>query len=204
MVRILELIGLLAPLVSIALLIVSRRGTPRTSLAFGVSGCGLAMASVLVGFLGARALPLAAAGDGGLDAMADLLSATSLIRLGLLGGAVLLLTLAALRRREDFSPTVPWLVAAAILLLLGLLVKVPVVELEHLLIARDHEGLALVAALVGDSVEFGALGLGVLALAVAVTTGRRGSGSDRQGRDSATLVTDSARSAWTAYRALRR
>src|SRR5699024_1983008 len=52
--------------------------------------------------------------------------------------------------------------------------------------------------LFGEAVQFAALGLGILALAIAITTGRR-TGSTQQ-RDSAVLVRDTAHSVWTMYR----
>ena len=65
---------------------------------------------------------------------------------------------------------------------------------------HDRSGLALVVALLGETVEFGALGLAILALTIAVTTRRR---DPSEGRDSTVMVADTARAAWTAYRSLR-
>jgi len=213
MIRILELVGLLAPLAGLALLIVYRRTTPRASLVLALSGCALAMLGVLVGFLGRRALPLGSLHGGGFAGMADLMSQVSLLRLALLGVAAALLAVAALQgrpgraRRSGRATALPWLAAGAVLLGIGLVVTVPVTGLEHELTGRDHEGLALLAGLIGETVEFATLGLGILALTVAVTTGRRsedaGTGR-RSSRDPAVIVVDTARSAWATFRTLRR
>ncbi|MGO2361735.1 MAG: hypothetical protein ACTH6N_11490, partial [Brachybacterium tyrofermentans] len=160
-----------------------------------------------------RALPLGSLHGGGFAGMADLMSQVSLLRLALLGVAAALLAVAALQgrsgraRRSGRATALLWLAAGAVLLGIGLVVTVPVTGLEHELTGRDHEGLALLAGLIGETVEFATLGLGILALTVAVTTGRRGEDAGtgrRSSRDPAVVVVDSARSAWATFRTLRR
>ncbi|MGO2047002.1 MAG: hypothetical protein ACTH2X_07120 [Brachybacterium tyrofermentans] len=200
MIRVLELLGLLAPFAGLALLVVCRRSMPPVAMTFGVTGCLFAALSSLVGLIGKRALPFGALEGGGAEGMSNLLGTASVLRLGLLAAAIAMLTVAALTGRSDRRPTLPWLTAAVVLLMFGLLVTIPAAELEHLMTLHDRSGLALVVALLGETVEFGALGLAILALTIAVTTRRR---DPSEGRDSTVMVADTARAAWTAYRSLR-
>src|SRR5690625_3756200 len=54
MFRIIEILGVVAPLAALVLLIVYRRAIPSPSLALGVIGCVLAALNVLIGFVGKR------------------------------------------------------------------------------------------------------------------------------------------------------
>ena len=202
MFRIIEILGAVAPLAALALLIVYRKPLPSLSLTLGVIGCVLATLNVLVGFLGKRLLPFGAFGGGGLDGVLGWIGTVAALRTGLLVVAILLLVIAAFHGRSETARILPWLLGAGVPLVVGLLLPLPIAEFEHQLIAQGREGLAVMATLIGEAVQFAALGVGILGLAVAITTGRRSSSA--QQRDSATLVRDTTRSAWAAYRAIRR
>ncbi|GAA1485372.1 hypothetical protein [Brachybacterium fresconis] len=198
MFRIIEILGVVAPLAALVLLVAYRRAIPSTSLALGVIGCVLAALNVLVGFVGKRVVWFGSLDGGGLEGALGWLGTVAALRLGLLVLAVALLVIAAFHGRSASDRVLPWVLGAAVPLLVGLITPLLVGEVEHELLARDHGGLAVMATLLGEAVQFAALGLGILALSVGVTTGR-GAGSSQQ-RDSAVLVRDTVRSAWTMYR----
>lgn len=197
MFRIIEILGVVAPLTALVLLVVYRRAIPSTSLVLGVIGCVLAALNVLVGFVGKRVVWFGSLGGGGLEGALGWLGTVAALRLGLLVLAVVLLVTAAFHGRSAPARALPWVLGAAVPLLVGLLTPLLVGEVEHELLARDHGGLAVMTTLLGEAVQFAALGLGILALAVGVTTGRRGASAPE--RDAAVLVRDTARSAWTMH-----
>lgn len=198
MFRIIEILGVVAPLVALALLIVYRRAVPSRSLVLGVLGCLLAALNVLFGFVGKRLMWFGTFDGGGIEGALGWLGTVAALRLGLLVVAVVLLVIAAFHGRSEPARVLPWVLGAVVPLLVGLLTPLAVGQVEHELLARDVDWLAVMATLVGEAVQFAALGLGILALAVAITTGRRAVSS--QQRDAAVLVRDTARSAWTMYR----
>lgn len=202
MFRIIEILGIVAPLAALVLLVVHRRAIPSTSLVLGVIGCVLAALNVLVGFVGKRVVWFGSLDGGGLEGMLGWLGTVAALRLGLLVLAVVLLVIAAFHGRSAPGRVLPWVLGAAVPLLVGLITPLLVGEVEHELLARDHGGLAVMATLLGEAVQFAALGLGILALSVGVTTGRRGASAPE--RDSAVLVRDMAHSAWSAYRSFTR
>lgn len=197
MVRIIEILGVVAPLAALVLLVVYRRAIPSRSLVLGVIGCVLAALNVLVGFVGKRFVWFGSADGGGVEGMLDWLGTVAALRLGLLVVAVLLLVIAAFHGRSEPARVLPWVLGAVVPLLVGLVTPLVVGEVEHELLARGIDWLAVMVTLLGEAVQFAALGLGVLALAIAVTTGRRSASAPE--RDSAVLVRDTAQRAWGAY-----
>lgn len=197
MFRIIEILGVVAPLAALVLLIVYRRAIPSPSLALGVIGCVLAALNVLIGFVGKRIVWFGSLDGRGLEGVLGWLGTVAGLRLGLLIVAVVLLVIAAFHGRSGPAGVLPWVLGAVVPLLVGSLTPLAVGQVEHELLARGVEWLAVMATLFGEAVQFAALGLGILALAIAITAGRR-TGSTQQ-RDSAVLVRDTAHSVWTMY-----
>lgn len=201
MLRIIELVGLIAPLAALAVIIVYRHGVPKRATWLAVIGCLFTGASVAVSFIGEHTIILGAMHGGDIEGIRELAGLITLIRFVVLLLGVLGLAVAAVSNRRDSRSPIGWLTGGIGLVLVGVIVGVVISAVENATGHSGDEGIAVVVTILGEAVEFAALGLGTLALSIAVVTRR--SGADENRRDPAELAMGAARTAWTAYRSRR-
>lgn len=191
MVRVLEVVGLLAPLIGVVVLVCYRRRIG-VALPWGVLGCLCAVAGSAVSLIGPRAALLAAVlTDGGLADILDGLTNWVLIRVSLLLVSVALLLVAATRGPRDRGTPVEWMLPGLALTALG-----AALHFVHLDLGAGHENLNWIADLLVETVQFGLLGLGVLALCGAVVARRD---SDDELREPGELLRVGVSSAMRLY-----
>ncbi len=166
MLRILELLALLAPLLSGALLVRYRRRS-RAAFAWGMLGCALAALASGVSLVSVRTSVLTGyRSGGGLAEVLEQLDRWAWLRFGLLLAAAGLLVVAALVDRDGAPRPLGWIAAGLLSGLLGVVVRgapVPV---------TDHESLRVVLVTAKETVEAALLGVAVLLLAVAAVAHR--------------------------------
>jgi len=192
-VRLLELLGLLGPVAALGLLVMWWRRIPARPRALAVVGLMLALAASALAVVGGRLIWL-----GGSDGVEERLEAVTAWRWAALACAVLLLSVANLVGREPASRSWGWLAGGWSLVIAGAVVAGLGGLLTDALSEDPESGLATVAQITSDTVQFAALGLGVVALAVGVAARRGGDAPDAGAQ-----VVDLAGRAWRAYSAYR-
>src|SRR5690625_3907665 len=123
MFRIIELLGLLAP-VAAGILLIRYRQRSRTAFGWGITGCVLAALASGIGVVGERASVVLGLGSGaGVDGMLEQMGTWAWVRFLLLVVGVALLVVAALvHRREGHRPT-GWIVGGVVLAAVGVGVR---------------------------------------------------------------------------------
>lgn len=222
MIRIIELVGLLAPIGALVVLLRYRTRSP-TAFRWGVAGCAAGIAATVLGVLGMRwSLRQTVINGGGAEDLLAQLSVWSLARFALLLLAAALLIVAALVDRggsgreasgrgasgrggsgrdgaADAGPArrpKGWIAGGVILMALSLLLKAIPVEL-----GADHEGLTMIVDLLKEVLEVGFLGAGILLLSVAAVAHRSG---DDQRSEPTELARRAGVAAWRLYNDYRR
>src|SRR5699024_6670521 len=168
MFRIIELVGLLAP-VAAGILLIRYRRRSRTAFGWGITGCVLAALASGIGVVGERASVVLGLGSGaGVDGMLEQMGTWAWVRFLLLVVGVALLVVAALvHRREGHRPT-GWIVGGVVLAAVGVGVRALAAP------DTDREWLTVMVELGMETVEAALLGLGVFLLAVAAMANRAG------------------------------
>ncbi|TCP52016.1 hypothetical protein EV191_106180 [Tamaricihabitans halophyticus] len=165
MFRVLEIIGVLAPIVGIVVLLIYRRRA-MTGVVWGIAGALMAAIASLVGFAGPR-LSLFSGGTSSGEQLLRNMESWAMIRLGLLVISVGLLVVGALSgRRGEPAPT-GWLALGIPLAIVG-----SALAFVHFDFGPDSEGATEIVGILVEIAEFALLGLGVLVLCVAVVSGR--------------------------------
>lgn len=179
MFRILELVGLLAPVAGIVLLVVYRRGAA-VGARVGIVGCVVALLASGIGIADTR---LAVVGSLGEASFGEQLSGWTVGRFVLLALAVALLLLGASagRRRTAHNstrdvgsagPTASRTVTTLMITGVALAAIGIVVQFVPIDLGVDHERLTKIIGLLMETVEFALLGAGVFALCLAIVTDR--------------------------------
>jgi hypothetical protein len=190
MLRILELAGLLSPVLGAALLIAYRR---RSAAAFGwgLTACVLGVLASAIGVLAPRLSALDAALAGaGLEGVLARMDAWAVAQYGLLLVACALLIVAARVDRERGTP-LGWMIAGLALVAGGV-----VASFAHVDLGSEHERLTTIVAILIGTVEVAAMGLGFLALCVAAVAHRA---HDDGRQEPAELARRLASTAWRTY-----
>lgn len=190
MLRIIELLGLLAPIGAVVLLVHYRRRS-RAAFGWGIAGCLLAALASGIGVIGHQASVATGLSSGaGVDGVLDQMGTWAWARFLILVLATGLLVVAALVDRPHRNRPMGWILGGLALGVLGVLTRVLDLPIE------GHEGLTVVVEILLEAVEAALLGLAVLALAVAAV-------ANRSGTDSRPEPTDVARragmAAWRLY-----
>lgn len=187
--KVVELLGLLAPVVGAVILILYRRRAPGP-VAIGLVGCVAAGAASVVGLVGSRAIFF---GGGGVEGMTHRVEDWGLLRLSLLAIGLVLLIVAGCMGRHVSRGWVPLLAAGAVAVIVSTALRLVPSEIE------GESGLSLLLAMGLETVQFGILGLGVLVLCVAVVSSR----PVRDERPEPTALAGRvASSAWRSYRSI--
>lgn len=187
--KIVELLGLLAPVVGAVVLILYRRRAPGP-VAIGLAGCVAAGAASVVGLVGSRAIFF---GGGGVEGMAHRVEDWGLLRLSLVAVGLVLLIVAGCVGPHASRGWVPLLSSGAVAVIASTALRLVPSEIE------GERGLSLLLALGLETVQFGILGLGVLVLCVAVVSSRPV--HDERPEPTA-LAGRFASSAWRSYRSI--
>jgi len=195
MLRIIELLGLLAPVAAVVLLVLYRTRS-RSAFLLGLAGSLVAALATAVGLVSERASLVAAmSSGGGMSEMLEQLDRWAWARFGLLVlGAALLVAAALVDRAEQRAP-LGWIAGGLLLAVLGVAARgldVPV---------PGHDGLEMVLGFVIEAVEAALLGVGILLLAVAAVAHRpgRAGASDRR-PEPTDLARRAGVAAWRLYR----
>ena len=179
MFRILELVGLLAPVAGIVLVVVYRRRA-MGSAGWGIAGCVVALLASGIGIADTR---LAAIWSlRGAD-FGEHLHRWIVGRFVLLGIAVVLLLIGASTRRRQTAhialhsaasanPTASRAVTTLIITGVALSAIGILVQFVPINLGVDHEGLTKILGLLIETVEFALIGAGVFALCLAIVTDR--------------------------------
>lgn len=195
MFRIVELIGLLAPLAGIVLLVLYRRRAV-SGAAWGIAGCSLALLASAIGLSGEGLAALGILGGGDFSQQ---LHAWSLMRFAVLVFALVLLVVGSLSGRGGRAWSRNGGVIALVGCGLGLALLGALVQLLPVDLGPQHEGLTTLLEIVMETIQFALMGVGVLFLCLAVVSGRPR--TDDRGEPSE-LVGRSVAHAWRLYRQL--
>ncbi len=168
MLRLLELAGLLAPVIGAVVLIVYRRRS-RAAFAWGLAACLIAVVASGLGVIAPRLSVLSAVlADSGVEGVLTRMDAWAALQFGLLLVACALLIVAARVDREHGTP-LGWVIGGVALVAVGV-----VASLVHLDLGSAHERLTTIVAVLIGAVQLAAVGLGFLALCVAAVAHRPG------------------------------
>lgn len=171
MLRVLEVVGLLAPLVGVVALVMYRRRLG-VALGWGIAGCLCALAGSAVSLIGPRvALLSAVTGDGGMADLLERLGGWVLARFALLLASVVLLLIASVSGSRRRGLPVEWLLPGLLLVGLGV-----AMHFVHPDVSPEHQRLGVIIDLLLEAVQFGLLGLGILGLCGAVVARRTADG----------------------------
>ncbi|KXO91303.1 hypothetical protein [Tsukamurella pseudospumae] len=173
MFRILEVVGMLAPVAGIVIMVIYRRRAT-AGVVWGVAGAIVALIASVVGFLGPRLSLLGGGTDSG-DALLDNLHSWALLRVALLLVSVILLVIGAFSGRDGTRTPVGWLAGGIPLVLVGF-----ALTFVHVDFGADSEGASEIVGLLVETAQFALLGLGVLLLCLAVVSGRSTSDGRRE------------------------
>lgn len=166
MLRLLDLVGLLAPLLGAVLLVRYRRRS-RAAFALGAVACAAGLAASAIGLLNVRLSVAAAVAAGeGLDAVLERMDGWAVARFALLVVAGGLLVVASIVDRRGRRP-VGWIASGALLLLAGIALHAVAVDL-----GPDRPRLTTIASMLLEVAQTGLLGLGLLVLCVAAVANR--------------------------------
>ncbi|GAA4283583.1 hypothetical protein GCM10022261_11140 [Brevibacterium daeguense] len=191
MLRLLELIGLVAPVVG-GVLLFRYRGRSGAAFGWGMAACVLGLLSSGIGLSGQRLSIVAAflAGDGTAGVL-ELMDGWALLRFALLFTAGLLLVVAALVDRRGAAP-LWWLIPGALLVVAGV-----GLHFVHVDLGADHERLTAIATVLLEILENGTLGLGFLVLCCAAVAHREGNDALPE---PAVLARSAGATIWQVYR----
>jgi len=190
MLRVLSLLGLLSPVLGAVVLMVFRRRAPGPA-ALGLIACVLALLASGVGLVAERTAFL----GGDLEGMTRHVETTGLVRLLLMGLAVLILLGAAAMGRHVSST---WYAAAGAGLVLCLAgAATPLLSVD---LGTEHEGLTLLAAMLVEAVRFALIGAGTLLLCLGVVSSRPAAKGPEE--EPLVLAGRSAQRAWRLYQQL--
>lgn len=195
MFRVLEVLGLLAPLGGAVLLYLYRKRS-RPAFAWGTIACIMGIAASGIGLFGARvSITSAFMASEGIEGALERLDMWALVRFGLLMAAGVLLVVAALADRQRDKP-VSWIVTG--LILMGGGVGMHFVSLD---MGGEHERLTLIVGMFIEMAQAGLLGAGFLAFCIAVIAHRPGTDGRRDPTELAARV---GTTAWRIYADSRR
>lgn len=194
MLRVLELLGLLGPVVGLVLLVLWRKRVSAQPMIVAVVGAVIAVGASGLAVLGERAIWL-----GGSEGVMERFETVSLWRWIVLMVAVVALSVAVLIGRAAGERPIGWLAMGWLLFLLGFGANLGTGAAVRGLDQGSEHGLASLAQIVGDTVQFAAVGLAIVVLCVGVAARRTGGGSDA-GAEAMEL----AGRAWRAYRGMQR
>ncbi|WP_147918255.1 hypothetical protein [Ruania zhangjianzhongii] len=190
MLRIIELLGLLAP-VAAGVLLVRYRRRSRAAFGWGIAGCVVAALASGIGVIGERAsLATALGSGGGMAGVLEQMGSWAWLRFLFLVVAVALLVVAALVDRPDRSRPMGWILGGLVFGVLGVVTRAVDIPIE------GHEGLTVVVELLMEAVEAALLGLGVLLLAVAAVAHRAPADSQPEPTE---LARRAGMAAWRLY-----
>ncbi|WGW10625.1 hypothetical protein LWF01_10795 [Saxibacter everestensis] len=165
MFRILEAVGMLAPIGGIVVMVMYWRRA-KSSLAWGVAGAVVALIASAVGFLGPRLSLLGGGGTSG-EALLGNMQSWALLRVALLALSVILLVIGTCAGRKGARTPLGWLMTGIPLVAVGL-----ALSFIHVDLGASNEGLSEILGLLLETAQFALLGLGVLLLCLAVVSGR--------------------------------
>lgn len=195
MFRVLEVVGLLAPLGGGVLLYLYRKRS-RRAFTWGTVACVLGIAASGIGFFGTRiSITSAFMGSEGIEGVLARLDMWALIRFGLLVAAGVLLVVAALADRQRDRP-VSWIVTGFILMGGG--AGMHFVSLD---MGSEHERLSAIVGMVIEIAQAGLLGAGFLVLCIAAIAHRPGTDGHREPTELAARL---GTGAWRIYSESRR
>lgn len=195
MVRVLELIALLAPIAG-AIVLIRYRKRSRPAFVCGIFACVMGLVASGIGLFGQRFSIVSAftAGDGAAGVM-ERLDSLTLIRFGLLVAAGALLVVAALIDRRGAKP-VGWISGG--LLLLGAGIGLHFLSID---MGEGHERLMMIVGVLVEVAQAALLGAGFLVLCVAAVAHRAGNDGRR---DPSELAARLGARAWRLYSDSRR
>lgn len=189
MFRFLEAVGILAPIGGIVVMVMYRRRAT-AGVAWGTAGAVLSLIASLLGLLGPRVSLLGGGGTSG-EAFLGNMHMWALLRLALLALSVALLVVGAYVGRRGSRKPVVWLATGIPLVLVGF-----ALSFIHVELGGDSAGLSEILGLLVEIVQFAMLGLGVIALSLAVVSDR----SNEDGRrEPAAVVVGAAMNAKRFY-----
>ncbi|MGO1809098.1 MAG: hypothetical protein ACTHZN_00720 [Canibacter sp.] len=195
MFRVLEIVGLLAPIGGTILLVLYRKRS-RPAFALGITACVLGIIASAIGFFGTRiSVASAFIADAGVEGVSERLDSWTLIRFCLLVVASVLLVVAALVDRGSAKP-VAWLFAGVFLMSAGVGMHFVSADL-----GGEHERLTVIVGMLIEIAQVGLLGVGFLVLCIAAIAYREGS-DGRQ--DPTQLAARVGTTAWRIYSESRR
>lgn len=195
MFRVLEIVGLLAPIGGTILLLLYRKRSP-SAFAWGITACVLGIIASGIGFFGTRiSIVSAFKGNEGVEGVIERLDSWTLIRFCLLLVASVLLVVAALVDRRSAKP-VAWLFAGFFLMSAGSGMHFISADL-----GGEHERLTVIVGMLIEIAQVGLLGVGFLVLCIAAIAHREGN-DGRQ--DPTQLATRVGTTAWRVYSESRR
>lgn len=195
MFRVLEIVGLLAPIGGTILLLLYRKRSP-SAFAWGITACVLGIIASGIGFFGTRiSIVSAFKGNEGVEGVIERLDSWTLIRFCLLLVASVLLVVAALVDRRSAKP-VAWLFAGLFLMSAGVGMHFISADL-----GGEHERLTVIVGMLIEIAQVGLLGVGFLVLCIAAIAYREGS-DGRQ--DPTQIAARVGKSAWRIYSESRR
>lgn len=161
--RIIELLGLLAPLIVLSILLLNRQRAP-FPVAVGVVGATVVATGTLTELVAHRA---AWFGGGGMEGAIDRLEGWGLVRFCLVAIGALLLTAAAFIGGGRTAPRVPLAIGGIASAVLG-----NAMRFVHLDLDGAGRITRVLTAIALDIVQFGLLGAGLILLGIAVVSGR--------------------------------
>lgn len=189
MLKLMEIIGMLAPVAGIVVLFWYRRRAPRAVL-LGILGALFAAAGSVVAFIGGR---VAYFGGGGLAGIFERVEHWALVRLVLLLAGVTLLSIVAFIGPHEGRRTRGALVAVGVAAAaIGTALGAVTVDIH-----AEHEFVNFLIPMLVETAQFALLGAGVFILSVAVVS-RRPSGDGR--KDPLSQARQVATTLWGAYR----
>lgn len=195
MLRVVEIIGLLAPIGGAVLLFLYRKRS-RIAYAWGIIACLLGVAASGIGLFGLRLSILGAIEtDAGVTGVVQRMDSWTLLRFALLVLATGLLVIAASVDRHKTRP-VRWMLSGIALTILGVGVQFVVVDL-----GSQHQRLTAIVGVALEIAQAALLGLGFLVLCIAAVAYREG----RDGRQEPTrLAARIGSTMWRLYTDSRR
>lgn len=195
MFRVLEVVGLLAPIGGAVLLLFYRKRS-QPAFACGITACAAGVVASGIGVFGTRiSIASAFAADEGIEGVVERLDSWTPIRFGLLVVAGALLVIAALIDRQGTKP-VAWIVGGLLLMGAGLGLNFVTVD-----VGSEHERLTEIAGMLIEIAQAAVLGVGFLALCLAAIAYRPGSDGRR---DPTELAAHVGMTAWRIYSESRR
>lgn len=190
MVRIAELLALMAPVAGVWLLVAYRRRSP-AAFGWGLAACGLWLAAAAITLWGTRSAIVAVVRDDAsvVDALQSV-GPWEAARVTLLAAAAVLLVVAALVDRSGKRP-VGWLMGGAMIVVLGAALGGAEIDMS----ASSHRWERILGVLV-QAVAPGVLAAGLLVLCFAVMVHR---GGDDGRTEPAELARRAGSAAWRMY-----